>query len=267
MKKEPFRKIVYFDKETINNALQKQNEGRIVKTQNQGIEKAIHAEMEAKVETTVYLGIPILGRLKLLFSGKLDTQYLREWSSQTTVTSTDIGMFKQIEKDLVSFDSVQLKDVKNSLTSFRMAATFTKLLKLNNQDINFREMADLLSEMEGYDLYDIGNRSYVRFNQSAYLSNYKRQDILMTYLDLYCVKVGEYEEIDFDYLTKLTSMQSLFDASGLQDKTLGDILYAKELENSVEGRDLSSNKGSKISLYDVVCAYVSETYRCENTLS
>lgn len=259
MKIEEFRKIVYFDKETINNSLQKENEGKIEKTQKQDVEKTVNAGMGIEAETKVNLGIPILGRLKFLFSGYLDTQYLGKWSSKTTITSTDIGMFKLIEKELTPFKSVQLKDVKNSLTSFRMAATFTKLLKLNNKDINYREMADLLSEMEGYDLYDIGNSSYVRFNQSAYLSNYKRQDISMTFLDLYCVKVGEYEESDFDYLSKLNSMQSLFDASGFQDKTLGDIYFTQDLEGITDGKNLSGNEGLEISLYDVVCAYISET--------
>lgn len=258
MKKERFRKIVYFDKETINNALQKQNEGKLEKTQRQEVEKSTDLETEVQIESKVNLGIPIVGRLKFLWSGNLDAHYLREWSSQTTVTSTDIGMFKLIEKDLEPFGSVQLRNVKNSLTSLRMAATFTKLLKFNDKDINFREMADLLNEMEGYDLYDIGNGIYVRFNQSAYLSNYKRQDISMANLDLFCVKVGEYNESDFDYLAQLNSMQSLFDASGFQNKTLGDIYCAQEAEEPSLIDIQPINGNSAVSLFDVVCAYVSE---------
>lgn len=258
MKKERFRKIVYFDKETINNALQKQNEGKLEKTQRQEVEKSTDLETEVQVESKVNLGISIVGRLRFLLSGNLDARYLREWSSQTTVTSTDIGMFKLIEKDLEPFESVQLRNVKNSLTSLRMAATFTKLLKFTDKDINFREMADLLNEMEGYDLYDIGNGIYVRFNQFAYLSNYKRQDISMANLDLFCVKVGEYDESDFDYLAQLNSMQSLFDASGFQDKTLGDIYCTQEAEGPslIDIQPVNGNRA--ISLFDVVCAYVSE---------
>lgn len=257
MKKDHFRKIVYFDKETINNALQKQNEGKIERTQKQEIDESAELSVGANAESKINLGIPIIGRLRFLLNGDLDARYLREWSSQTTVTSTDIGMLKSIENDLEQFQSVQLKDVRNSLTSFRMAAAFTKLLKTNDKDINFREMADLLSGMEGYDLYDIGNNIYVRFNQSAYLSNYKRQDISMTYLDLFCVKVGEYNKSEFDYLAKLNSMQSLFDVNSFQDKTLGDIYCIQDEEDSIRNKNQPMNLDD-VSLYDVVCAYVSE---------
>ena len=203
--------------------------------------------------------VPFIGRLKFLFNGKIELQYLREWDSRTTVTSTDISMFRTIEGSLTPFAKVQLHDVKNSLTSFRVAATFLKLMKSNNQDFNIREAADLLASMEGYDLYDIGDNRYVRFNQKAYLSNYKRNDISMSVLDLYCIQVGHYPPDSFDYLKKLNSMQSLFDVPTMQGKTLEDIYFSSNSPETEQRPDAGNKQNDRsIKLYDVLCAYVSE---------
>lgn len=260
--KNSLKKIVYFDRETINNALQRENRGVVQETSSQSSNKFLNGDASAKSHFSTALGVPFIGRLKFLFNGKIELQYLREWDSRTTVTSTDISMFRVIESSLESFNKVQLHDVKNSLTSFRVAATFLKLAKPDNQDFNIREVADLLTSMEGYDLYDIGNNQYVRFNQKAYLSNYKRNDISMSVLDLYCMQVGDYPSDSFDYLKKLSVMQSLFDVPTEKDKTLEDIYFSSNLPEGieVEQKSCSKNKQSNqnIKLYDVLCAYVSE---------
>lgn len=206
------------------------------------------------------LWVFLLGRLKFLFNGKLELRYLHEWDSRTTVTSTDIGLFRTLEKSLTFFPKVQLYDVKNSLTSFRIAATFLKVVKQNNQELNVREASDLLTSMEGYDLYDIRDNRYVRFNQNAYLSNYKRNDISMSVLDLYCIKVGNYNQEDFDFLQKLNRMQSMFDVSGTHNRTLGDLYFDERQsgKTTVQASTCSSRTSREIALYDVLCAYVSE---------
>mgnify|MGYP000111147683 CR=1 FL=1 len=253
------KKIVYFDRETINNALQRQNRGLIQNTQTQSSNTSLDAKAHIVSDFSASLNVPFLSRLKFLFNGKLKIDYLREWDSRTTVTSTDISQFQSIEENLTSFSKVQLYDVKNSLTSFRVAATFSRLVRTTNQDFNVKEASDLLSSMEGYDLYDIKDKRYVRFNQNAYLSNYKRNDISMSILDLYCVKVGTYDLDDFDYLKKLNSMQSLFDISGIQAKTLDDIYFEeKNPDGSMSSQTNTSHNENVIALYDVLCAYVSE---------
>lgn len=253
------KKIVYFDRETINNALQRANKGAVQEISSQRSNTVLDGDVNAESHLSTSLGVPFIGRLKFLFNGKIELQYLREWDSRTTVTSTDISMFRTIEGSLTPFTKVQLHDVKNSLTSFRVAATLLKLVKSNNQDFNIREVADLLVSMEGYDLYDIGDNRYVRFNQKAYLSNYKRNDISMSVLDLYCIQVGDYPPDSFDYLKKLNSMQSLFDVPTMQGKTLEDIYFSSNSPET-EQQPNAGNKqnGRSIKLYDVLCAYVSE---------
>lgn len=253
------KKIVYLDRETINNALQRENRGAVQKINSQSTNTFLDGDINAESRFSTSLGIPFIGRLKFLFSGKIELQYLREWDSRTTVTSTDISMFRTIESSLTQFGKVQLHDVKNSLTSFRVAATFLKLVKSNNQDFNIRETADLLTSMEGYDLYDIGNNRYVRFNQKAYLSNYKRNDISMSVLDLYCIRVGDYPPDSFDYLKQLNSMQSLFDVPTMQGKTLEDICFSSNSSETERRPNTGSRQNNQlIKLYDVLCAYVSE---------
>lgn len=253
------KKIVYFDRETINNALQRENRGAVQKINSQSSSTVLDGDINAESRFSASLGVPFVGRLKFLFSGKIELQYLREWDSRTTVTSTDISMFRTIESNLTQFNKVQLHDVKNSLTSFRVAATFLKLVKSNNQDFNIREAADLLCSMEGYDLYDIGDNRYVRFNQKAYLSNYKRNDISMSVLDLYCIRIGDYPLDSFDYLKKLNSMQSLFDVPAIQGKTLEDIYFSNNSSETEQQPNIGSGQNDRlIKLYDVLCAYVSE---------
>lgn len=260
MAKKDFKKIVYFDRETINNALQRENNGIVRKVQTKKIDKSLETDSVLELNASTVLGVPFLGRLKFLFSGRLSLEYLREWNNTTTVTSSDISQFKSIESTLTPFVAINLKDIQNSLTSLRVAAAFTKLIKVNNADFNFREMSDLLDDMEGYDVYDIGNSVYVRFNQTAYLSNYKRNDISMVKLDLYCIKVGAYERAEFDYIRKLNKMQSLFNLDDNQATTLADFYFGssgtdRNKEMNTQG---SSDNENTIVLYDVVCAYVSE---------
>lgn len=253
------RKIVYFDRETINNALQRKNMGTVRKIKTQNSNTVLDGNLNAESHLSAFLGVPLLGRLKFLFSGKIELRYLHEWDSKTTVTSTDISQFHTIEGDLTPFTKVQLHDVKNSLTSFRVAATFLKLTNSNIKDLNTKGMADLLNSMEGYDLYDIGDNRYVRFNQNAYLSNYKRNDIAMSILDLYCVQVGVYPLDSFDYLKKLNSMQSLFDVAEMQNQTLEDIYFqAESAEKPYQPAEGSGQSDLTIELYDVLCAYISE---------
>lgn len=259
MQDNGLRKIVYFDRETINNALQRMNDGAMEKLHLRSSSTSFEANATAGSRLSTNLGVPFFGRLKFLLSGRIDLSYLHEWDSRTTVSSTDISLFHSIENDLTPFLGVQLHDVKNSLTSFRVAATFLKLVKSSNQEINAKEMADLLSSMEGYDLYDIGGGRYVRFNQKAYLSNYKRNDISMSALDLYCVNVGNYMKSDFDFINKLDEMQSLFDISDTQKKTLGEMFFEDdESSDQLKLESKCEQSDCKIKLYDVLCAYVSE---------
>lgn len=47
-----------------------------------------------------------------------------------------------------------------------------------------------MDNYNGYDTYKINNSTYIRFNNSAFVSNYKRNDILTTTMTIYCIPVG-----------------------------------------------------------------------------
>lgn len=81
----------------------------------------------------------------------------------------------------------------------------------------------------------------------------------MAVLDLYCVKVGEYEQSNFDFIEKLNRMQSLFDVSDTQKTTLGEMFFEQsESVESLHAGEKMDSKTKQIALYDVLCAYVSE---------
>lgn len=254
MECDQFQKIVYFDRETICNSLQINNGGSLEVVKKTSGSKAVGGDGTLSTEVDLRNSIPFLTRLKFALSGKLQLKYFHEWTNQKTVTSTDISQFETIKDGLKRFSSVELNDIPNSLTSLRFAAAFTKMLR-QNQDYNLQELSSLLEEMEGYDVFDIGCNKYIRFNQVAYLSNYKRHDLAMSQLDLYCIKVGEYQKVDFDFIRRIEGMQSLFDVPGNQ-KSLGDLFDGDE-RSPVVTCENSSVQIEHIALFDAVCAYIS----------
>lgn len=259
MESGSFRKVVYFDRETISNALQREYGGKVNKVKSSISEKSIDAQFDMEGSATAKLDVPFVSRLKFAFTGRMEVSYLHEWNNVTTITSTDVSQFEEVKSQLEHFGNVVLRDIKNSLTSLRMAASFARIVKSNPGDYNLREISDLLDQMEGYDVYDIGDNRYVRFNQEAYLCNYKRQDIALTCLDLYCVKVGSFDISDFNYLKHVQEMQSLFDMEGFAKKTLEEEFYPDRTGERLDAERLmaSDEIAQRKDLYDVVCAYVS----------
>lgn len=249
------RKIVYFDKETINNLLQQSQGGALQKTKSSSVTKSLDTEVSGEVG--IKLAVPFLSRLKFLFTGNIAASYVRESNTMMTISSTDISEFEEIKEELESFKNRTLKGVKNSLTSLRTAAGFYGVMQENQDGLKPKEVANLLNDLEGYDIYEIGEKQYARFNSMAFLSNCKRNDILLSRLDLYCVKVGDFISSDFDFLKQLQDMQSLFNSDAISSQTLYDLYPSDGHKSSKEPECRGQSSTDRIELYDVVCAYIS----------
>ena len=73
MEKNKINKIIYFDKETIQNILQEQNKGE--KSKNTNLHSSIKSEGDVELSAKVDLNLPFFKRLGFLFSGKRASKY------------------------------------------------------------------------------------------------------------------------------------------------------------------------------------------------
>jgi len=255
MAKPQITKIIYFDKETILNILQERNKGN--KQSQTGISTSAEASVEIQTEASVKLNVPLGVRISFLFSGRLGSKFLIKRESETTITSTEISEFDKIKNELIEQKNVKISDIENSSTSFRVAGNFLRFLKGQVQDVDVKEFNAVLNGFEGYDTYKISETTYVRFNNSAFVSNYKRNELLNTEMTLYCIKVCDCEKETFDFIEQINKMQKMF-SNVEQAKTLADIYPPKAAKTMETESHQNKSPGSNIELFDVVYACIAE---------
>lgn len=260
---EKLNKIIYFDKETINNILQESNRG-IKSSQTRSL-SSFKGSSEAVVEGKIKLNVPFINRLSFLFSGKLSASYIKELDKTITVSTTEISEFEKLKEKLIKFENIRVNDIENSSTFFRVAGGYLNMVKGGVEGVDIKEFNSILNEYDGYDTYKVDERAYVRFNNTAFVSNYKRNDLLTTSMTIYCIPVGEFPYAAFDFIQQINKMQVLI--SGIDtSSTLADyfppqiddnIISEEENNSEIITTNLGNNKDSKIKLYDVLYASIS----------
>lgn len=252
------RKIIYFDRETIKNMLQERNRGTKIKTT--GVEGEANVAVTAKAEasSSIYLGVPFFARVKFLITGTLQSQFLLKYDSSTTITSTEISDFESIQKDFVEFKDKQVFDIENSSTFFRVAGGYLKMMGNKVEGVDVREFKAVMDSFEGYDVYKIDKEKYIRFNNAAFVSNYKRNDLLTTKITAYCVPVGKFVSDDFNFLIQINKMQHLV-TNANSGQTLAEA-FPEGRPCDVRGLPKSDKieNGQPVTLYDVVYACIAE---------
>ncbi|MBE6784914.1 MAG: hypothetical protein E7538_01585 [Ruminococcaceae bacterium] len=250
-------KIIYFDKETIRNILQEQDHGELSKTidisssvQNEG---SVSAEASAKLK----LDVPLISRISFLFSGKIDASYMIKRDSTTTISSTEISEFEKLKPLLVPISNVQLTDIENSSTSLRVAGGYLKIVKGGVDGLDTKEFKTVMDSYDGYDTYKVDDKRYVRFNNTAFVSNYKRNDLLSTTMNLFCIPVGSFDKERFDFMKEIGKMERLI-STAEQPQTLSE-LYPPTTPATKETKSdsIQESETDKITLYDVLYACVS----------
>lgn len=249
-------KIIYFDKETIRNILQEQNKGS--KTIQTDFVSSTGVITEVGVEAKVKLGVPFWDRLSFLFSGKINASFIIKRDSSTTITSTEISEFEELKMHFTEIKDTLIYDIENSSTFCRVAGGYLRIVKGGVEGVDTKEFKDVMDGYDGYDTYKVDSHRYVRFNNSAFVSNYKRNDLLATKMTLYCISVGEFDKEKFDFMKQLFKMETLLSDVN-QHKSLADA-YPPSQSNTVDTArsEMTSddNKPLEIQLYDVVYACV-----------
>lgn len=252
MNGKSIRKIIYFDKETIKNILQERNKGN--KQTQVGVLSSTQASSDVEIETNVKLSIPFIQRLSFLFSARIATKFLIKRESETTLTSTEISEFDTLKSNLKEITKVHLEDIENSSTSFRVAGNYLRIMKGKIEEVDVKAFNDVMNDFDGYDVYKVEDKMYVRFNNTAFVSNYKRNDLLSTQMTLYAIKVGQFSKEDFDFFESINKMDKMFNGIN-SNKTLYDVDNPgnKISDNqSIEKQDSQKD----IELYDVVYACI-----------
>lgn len=255
MSKNTINKIVYFDKETIRNILEERNKG--AKSSKKDTTRTTDVTGEIGAEIKIKLGIPFIERLNFLFSGKLKTSFLIKQDNSTSITSTEISEFESIKKDFSVIQNTLIYDVENSSTFFRVAGTYLRIVKGGVEGVDTNEFKTVMDSQDGYDTYKINDKKYVRFNNTAFLSNYKRNELLATIMTIYCIPIGNFNREKFDFMKQLIKMQSLY--SNDYDQTLADTFPSSRYEkkkDEMSNDTTHDNLIEDIELFDVVYACV-----------
>lgn len=256
MSKKVINKIIYFDKETIRNILQERDHGELSRTTDVSSTIQNQTSVSTEASAKLKLEVPFVSRISFLFSGKIDASYIIKRDSTTTISSTEISEFEKIKPLLYSIPNVQLSDIENSSTSLRVAGGYIKIVKGGIDGLDTKEFKTVMDSYDGYDTYKVDETRYVRFNNSAFVSNYKRNDLLTTTMTLYCIPVGRFDKKRFDFIQEIGKMERLISTAG-QSRTLADI-YPPTVQLSAEVAENSctEKEDDKVTLYDILYACV-----------
>lgn len=254
-------KIIYFDKETINNILQEYNKGKKQTVVNSNDSASIKVDSNIESEASIKIPLPFFSRVKFLISSKISAEYISKIDKMVTITSTEISDFEKIKSNFKEFSNITISDIENSSTFFRVAGNYIRILKGGVKDVDTKEFKSVMEGYEGYDHYKIDYETYIRFNSAAFLSNYRRNDLLNSHLKIYCICIGKFPQSNFNFIEQLNKMQKL--STGTSSQTLGDMYPSlnktplNEIDDNIP--TVPPSAPPQICLYDVV--YASICYR------
>lgn len=256
-KEKVLNKIIYFDKETISNMLEELNRGDKISETNKSRSSNISGELSSG--SKINIGMPFSKRLKFLISGELSIDYIKRYDERMSITSTELSEFEEIKPFLKEFDKVRLEDIENSSTFFRVAGHYLQMLKDGVEDVDINKFKDIMDNFDGYDTYKIQDDIYVRFNNSAFLSNYKRNELLLTEINILCAYVGEFNKNQFDFMEQINNMEKLI-VGYKQFEFIADQFPPKkndslQLKNIVKNEKKTENN-DLVKLYDVIYASI-----------
>lgn len=256
MSKKPINKIIYFDKETIRNILQERDHGELSRVTDVSSTAQAQASIATEASAKLKLEVPLISRLSFLFTGKIDASYVIKRDSTTTISSTEISEFEKLKPLLIEISNIQISDIENSSTSLRVAGGYLKIVKGGVDGVDTKEFKTVMDSYDGYDTYKVDEKRYVRFNNSAFVSNYKRNDLLATTMTLYCIPVGNFDKMRFDFIQEISKMERLI-STAEKPQTLAD-LYPSTIalsEDEISKAD-TPTEDENITLYDVLYACV-----------
>lgn len=179
--------------------------------------------------------------------------YFDKETIRNILQERDHGELSRIT-DVSSAIQSQISATAEASTSLRVAGGYLKIVKGGIDGVDAKEFKTVMDSYDGYDTYKVDAKCYVRFNNSAFVSNYKRNDLLTTTMTLYCIPVGTFDKERFDFIQEISKMEHLV-STAKKPQTLAD-LYPAEMGMAKADTRKVDSCSENVTLYDVLYACV-----------
>lgn len=227
-------KIVYFDEGSAIDYLDIANGGKVSSTKEKKKKKSTSgkAEIEANIKQgVIFKALAPFVKSEISINAGGGINALSESLVKTTISNSVLSEYlKEADEDdsVKKINNCSLEAYNNSISYIKMYTPYTKMLKMDNDDIDITMMDDVLLNSKGY--YELLLKSdegkVVRFNIEAFRNNYNLMDLTKMHLKLYLIKVGEIDlssldlekELSFDVNKQTLSGEDIL--KGTNDSTI-----------------------------------------------
>lgn len=188
---------------------------------------------------------------------------------ETQVSRTIYNKFIELSDNtdqIVKYEQIKLKIVKESATYFRNIMPFIKIIddsgKFENAEelkgINHQELDTIFDDAKGYyefigevAINDKKNETaIIRFNINGMRNNYSLYDLTKMNLSLYGLKVGETNDIDLNFINEMNEM---LQEDTPANKELNFDEMKKNLDNEADESD-EIESDNRYKIIDVIVA-------------
>lgn len=245
VKKDKFSKIIYFDKESIEDLIYMDNKGKLEKLIIEGNKKSKKGKIFGK------FNFGNKKRSNLGLNTNIGYDYNNDQLSQQVIINTVLTDYFELissdegEKMITKLKKVSIHPYTNSIAYVKFITPYLGMIKgfletdQENLNIDIQKIDEALNNGKGYfEMVLEDNTKVLRFNLKSFKNSYTLFDLINTTLSYHAVKVGEMKLRDLN-------MKKMF--YQIDDKK--DIDIAKISEYG----DLDKNK---VEVYDVLLAGV-----------
>ncbi|MTI09444.1 hypothetical protein E1160_06560 [Rhodospirillaceae bacterium RKSG073] len=238
-------KIVYFDEGSAIDYLDISNGGNLSQTTEKKKQKEVSGSAKLEIDVNdgvIFKALAPFIKTDLSLSTKGGVSALGETLVNTTISNSVLSEYlEKANKDnsITKVNNCNLQAYQNSISYMKMYTPYTKMLKIDHQDVDITMLDEVLEKSKGYYELTLKNDTdrVVRFNINAFRNNYNLMDLTRMKLKLYLVKVGT---IDLHSLNIKHEFSISFQDQEVSGETL--ITSDKHLSND------------HVDLFDVVLA-------------
>ncbi len=245
-------KVTYFDEISAIDYLDIYNGG--LKTESKNSKKIKKGSSEGQVNAAISSGIlfkvlePFI-RTEVAAKGSVGFERIGENVIKSTISNTVLSDFiitanKDDKIEILTDYSVSA--YQNSISFLKMYTPLFKIIRFENQVIDFSSIDETMEMIKGY--FELiaenlsGDKKILRFNINAFRNNYKLIDLTKMKLTFFCVKVGEMNisqldsnnEFDLEKKEPLISAENIIHNTTPSDDSLSplyDVILAGIVPN------------------------------------
>lgn len=240
-------KVVYFDEIAAADYLDISNGGKKTEELSKSKNTSTNANTGVKIEAKTGIAFDILSaiiRTKGSAAINGDISRLSESALKTTITKTILNDYIiEASKDnsIRVLTDCTVQAFPNSISFFKMYTPYLKMLKIENEGVDFSKMDETLIDSKGYYEMIKMNRLdevefILRFNLTSFNNNYRLSDLTQMQLNYFVVKVGQ-------TIPSSMNIEKEFDLDKKKSTLTSEILKGDE-----------DPKQKLVPIYDVVLA-------------